>query len=62
MAGIRNYPRRSATRTPIPLRRSIAASASQARVDNDYLVTWDERQPDREDPTAADRQRGSARS
>jgi hypothetical protein len=26
-------------------------------IDNDYLSTWDERQPDREDPTAADRQR-----
>ena len=26
-------------------------------IDNDYLVTWDERQPDKEDPTAADRQR-----
>jgi hypothetical protein len=26
-------------------------------IDQDYLVTWDERQPDKEDPTAADRQR-----
>ena len=26
-------------------------------IENDYLATWDERQPDREDPTAADRQR-----
>ena len=26
-------------------------------IDNDYLATWDERQPDKEDPTAAERQR-----
>jgi hypothetical protein len=26
-------------------------------IDQDYLVTWDERQPDKEDPTAAERQR-----
>ena len=26
-------------------------------IDNDYLATWDERQPDREDPTGAERQR-----
>jgi hypothetical protein len=26
-------------------------------IENDYLATWDERQPDREDPTAAERQR-----
>jgi hypothetical protein len=26
-------------------------------IDQDYLATWDERQPDREDPTNADRQR-----
>jgi hypothetical protein len=26
-------------------------------IENDYLATWDERQPDKEDPTAADRQR-----
>jgi len=26
-------------------------------IENDYLATWDERQPDKEDPTAAERQR-----
>jgi hypothetical protein len=26
-------------------------------IDSDYLATWDERQPDKEDPTNADRQR-----
>jgi hypothetical protein len=26
-------------------------------IENDYLATWDERQPDQENPTAADRQR-----
>jgi hypothetical protein len=26
-------------------------------IDQDYLATWDERQPDKEDPTAAERQR-----
>ena len=26
-------------------------------IDNDYLATWDDRQPDIEDPTPADRQR-----
>jgi hypothetical protein len=28
-------------------------------IDREYLVTWDDRQPDKEDPTAAERQRRS---
>ena len=31
-------------------------------IDNDYLATWDERQPDREDPTGADGSGGAERS
>ena len=31
-------------------------------IDNDYLSTWDERQPDREDPTAAAVQRPCQRA
>lgn len=37
--------------------RIYAALEKQGWIDQEYLVTWDERQPDREDTTAAERQR-----
>ena len=37
--------------------RVYAALEDRGWIDQDYVVTWDERQPDKEDPTAAERQR-----
>jgi hypothetical protein len=37
--------------------RIYAAMEAHGWIDQDYLVTWDERQPDKEDPTAKDRMR-----
>jgi hypothetical protein len=37
--------------------RIYAAFEESGWIDQDYLTTWDDRQPDKEDPTAAERQR-----